>query len=116
MNQEDVLANVIARGAWHAPPCAHLVFTYQAAPAYQQARKKMKYLKNTGNQPGDTYYNEWPVPMYQPTQMPRLSVAEHEKIFANDDPLEDDSVANDTGAALVKELGDEVLPFLGSST
>ena len=68
-------------------------------------------LEDMGNRPGDTYYNDWPVPMYQPTQMPRISEAEHEKIFANDEPLEDDSVANDTGAALVKELGDEVLPF-----
>ena len=112
VNPEDVLANVTARGAWHTPPNAHLVFTYQSAPTDQQARKKMKYLKDQGNRPGDTYYNDWPVPMYQPAQMPRLSMAEHEKIFANDEVLDDDNlVADGTGAALVKELGDEVLPF-----
>ena len=105
------MSHVYARGAWHAPPTAHLLFTFQQTPPTQQARNNMKCLKDQGRQ-GDTYYNEWPVPMYQPSQMPRLSMADHDNIFANDDAIEEEDVLGDgAGAALVSDLGDEVLPF-----
>ena len=72
INQQDLLHHVQARRAWHKPPEHHLVFTFQTVPTTGQVRKKMRYLKDQ-DQPGDTYYNVWPVPMYQPAQMPRLT-------------------------------------------
>lgn len=59
---------------------------------------------------GDTYFNEWPVPMHQLAQMPRLTSAEHDAIFTLDQAM--DAGGDDgSGAAMVSDLGDKVVPF-----
>ena len=83
-----------------------MVFTSQTVPTTGQVRKKMRYLKDQ-DQPGDT----WPVPMYQPAQMPRLTQAEHDTIFAGDDVVIDDAEVDGAGTAILSDLGDKVLPF-----
>ena len=97
-------------GVWHKAPEHHLVFTFQTVPTTGHIRKKMRYLKDQ-DQPGDTYYNVWPVPMYQPAQMPRLTQAEHDTIFAGDDVVIDDAEVDGAGTAIISDLGDKVLPF-----
>ena len=51
--------------------------------------------------------------MYQPTQTPRLTPAEHDTIFTGDDVvIEDGDIGGEgAGAAMVSDLGDKVLPF-----
>ena len=109
INQQDMLAHVFARGPWHSTPDDHLVFTFQAAPQTGQVRKKMRYLKDQ-ERPGDTYYNDWPVPMYQPSQMPKTTTSEHDAIFASDDVV-GEGEGDGAGAAMISDLGDKVLPF-----
>ena len=109
INQQDMLAHVFARGPWHSTPDDHLVFTFQAAPQTGQVRKKMRYLKDQ-ERPGDTYYNDWPVPMYQPSQMPKTTTSERDAIFASDDVV-GEGEGDGAGAAMISDLGDKVLPF-----
>ena len=59
---------------------------------------------------GDTFFNEWPVPMYQPSQMPRVSMDEHEKMFVADTAV-DDGAEDGAGTAMIQDLGDNVIPF-----
>ena len=107
--QEDVLSQIYTRGLWNRPPEYDLVFTYQANPAEHANRKRMRYLKES-TRVGDTFFNEWPVPMYQPSQMPRVTMAEHDQIFATDTAV-DEGAEDGAGAAMVHDLGDKVVPF-----
>ena len=109
MAQEDVLTQVYARGAWNRVPEHHMLFTYQANPMEGGTRKRMRYLKEQTRM-GDTFFNEWPVPMYQLAQMPKLTMAEHDQIFALDTAI-DEGAEDGAGAALVNDLGDKVVPF-----
>ena len=109
VSQEDVLAQVYARSVWNRPPEHHLVFTYQANPSENGARKRMRYLKDNQRH-GDTFFNEWPVPMYQWTQMPKVTTTEHDAIFALDTAI-DEGEDDGSGAAMVNDLGDKVVPF-----
>ena len=59
---------------------------------------------------GDTFFNEWPVPMYQPSQMPKVNTDEHEKIFMHDTAV-DEGAEDGTGAAMLQDLGDGLIPF-----
>ena len=59
---------------------------------------------------GDTFFNEWPVPMYQPCQMPKVNMEEHDKIFMHDTAV-DEGADDGSGAAMLQQLGDGVLPF-----
>ena len=69
----------------------------------------MRFLK--GNErPADTYFNEWPIPMFQVSQMPKTSQDPHDKIFA-DDATRDAGAGDGDGHALVEDLGDKVVPF-----
>ena len=101
--------HVYARGPWHSTPDDHLAFTLQAAPQTGQVRKKMRYLKDQ-ERPGDTYYNDWPVPMYQPSQMPKTTTSEHDAIFASDDVV-GEGEGDGAGAAMILDVGDNVMPF-----
>ena len=59
---------------------------------------------------GDTFFNEWPAPMYQLAQMQKITNAEHEAIFALDTPV-DEGAEDGAGAAMVPDLGEKVVPF-----
>ena len=107
--QEDVLAQIYTRGAWNRPPEHHMLFTFQASPTDGSSRKRMRYLKDNTRM-GDTFFNEWPVPMYQLAQMPRITTAEHEAIFALDTAV-DEGAEDGAGAAMVTDLGEKVVPF-----
>ena len=109
VNQNEVLAATYTRGAWNQAPIHHVVFTYQAVQQAYSGRKKMKYLK-TNDKEADTYFNEWPVPMLQVSQMAKTTKAEHGQIF-KDDLAEDEGDEDGAGAAVVTELGDKVVPF-----
>jgi hypothetical protein len=85
------------------------VFTYQACPQTSHGRKKMRYLKDNEIM-GDTYFNEWPVPMYQLSQMPKVTMNEHDAIFA-DDTAVDEGGEDGAGAAMMQDLGEKVVPF-----
>ena len=69
----------------------------------------MRYLKDQ-ERPADTYFNEWPVPMFQLSQMPKTSQDTHDKIFA-DDAARDAGAGDGDGHALLEDLGDKVVPF-----
>ena len=69
----------------------------------------MKYLRENDTE-ADTYFNRWPVPLIPVSQMPKLSMAAHDSIFKNDVP-EDECVDDGSGAAMLTELGDNVVPF-----
>ena len=104
------MSQIHTRGAWNPIPQHHMVFTFQATPADASAgRKRMRYLKET-TRPGDTFFNEWPVPMHQLSQMARITPAEHEAIFSLDTPM-DEGGDDGAGAAMVNDLGDKVVPF-----
>ena len=107
--QEDVLTQIYTRGAWNRPPEHHLLFTFQASPTDGAGRKRMRFLKENTRM-GDTFFNEWPVPMYQLAQMPKITNAEHEAIFALDTAI-DDGAEDGAGAAMVTDLGEKVVPF-----
>ena len=109
VSQEDVLAQIYTRGLWNRPPESHLLFTYQANPTDYGGRKRMRYLKEA-SRVGDTFFNEWPVPMLQPSQMPRCSQAEHDRMFAMDTAMDEGS-EDGAGAAMIQDLGDKVVPF-----
>ena len=109
VSQDDVLSQVYTRGIWNRPPEHHFVFTYQANPSDSAQRKRMRYLKDNARM-GDTFFNEWPVPMFMPSQMPKVTMAEHDQIFAHDTAT-DEGDENGAGAAMLNDLGDKVLPF-----
>ena len=109
VSQDDVLSQLYTRGAWNRSPDHHLLFTYQATPTENQGRKKMKFLKENVRV-GDTYFNEWPVPMYQMAQMSKMTTTEHENLFALDTAM-DEGAEDGAGAAMVADLGDKVVPF-----
>ena len=69
----------------------------------------MRYLKDT-TRPGDTCFNEWPVPMHQLSQMARITPSEHEAIFSLDTAM-DEGGDDGAGTAMVNDLGDKVVPF-----
>ena len=107
--QADLLSHIYTRGAWNRSPDHHLLFTYQANPQDCQGRKKMRYLKDN-ERAGDTYFNEWPVPMYQFSQMTRVTVLEHDNVFAEDMALPEEG-EDGSGAAMISDLGDKVVAF-----
>ena len=109
VSQEDMLSQMYARGLWNPSPEHHVLFTYQANPSEHSGRKRMRHLKDN-TRCGDTFFNEWPVPMYQPSQMPRVSMDEHEKIFIADTAV-DDGTEDGAGTAMIQELGEDVIPF-----
>ena len=109
VSQEDVLAQIYTRGLWNRPPEHHLLFTYQANPTDYGGRQRMHYLKES-TRVGDSFFNEWPVPMFQPSQMPRCSQAEHDQMFAMDTAV-DEGAEDGAGAAMIQDLGDSVVPF-----
>ena len=109
VSKEDFLAHVYTRGLWNRPLEYKLLFTFQANPTDQTTRKRMRYLKDN-ERVGDTFFNEWPVPMYQPSQMPKVTPAEHEKMFALDTAI-DDGADDGAGAAMIQDLGDNVVPY-----
>jgi len=109
VSQEALLAHIYTRGAWNRTPGHHLVFTYQASPQECSGRKKMRYLKDHEKM-GDTYFNDWPVPMYQLSQQSKLTMAEHDCIFAEDHPV-DSGDEDGAGASQLQDLGEKVVPF-----
>ena len=109
VNQEDMLSQMYTRGLWNPAPEHHVMFTYQANPSDHSGRKRMRFLQDN-TRCGDTVFNEWPVPMYQPSQMPRVSMDEHEKIFVADAAV-DDGAQDGAGTVLIQDLGDNVIPF-----
>ena len=109
VSQEDVLSQMYTRGLWNPSPEYNLLFTYQANPSDHSGRKRMRHLMDNARC-GDTFFNEWPVPMYQPSQMPKIKMDEHEKIFMHDTAV-DDGAEDGTGAAMIQELGDGVIPY-----
>lgn len=108
-NQTDLLSHIYTRGTWNRAPDHHIVFTYQATPQTSQGRKRMRYLKDNETM-GDTYFNQWPVPMYQLSQMPKVTMNEHDAIFA-DDTAVDEGGEDGAGAAMMQDLGEKVVPF-----
>ena len=109
LSQEDVLSQMYTRGLWNPSPEYHMLFTFQASPSDHSGRKRMRHLKDN-TRCGDTIFNEWPVPMYQPTQMPRVSMDEHAKMFIADTAI-DDGAEDGAGTAMIQDLGDNVIPF-----
>ena len=109
VSQEDMLHHMYTRGHWNPSPEHHVLFTYQANPSDNSGRKRMRHLKDN-TRCGDTFFNEWPVPMYQPSQMPRVSMDEHEKMFAAETAV-DDGAEDGAGTAMIQDLGDNVIPF-----
>ena len=78
------------------------IFTYQAAPADSGGtRKRMCYLKDNTRM-GDTFFNEWPAPMYQLAQMTKITNTGHDSIFAVDAPV-DEGAEDSAGAAMVTD-------------
>eukprot|EP00974_Lingulodinium_polyedra_P078258 7577794-Lingulodinium_polyedra.AAC.1 len=59
---------------------------------------------------GDTFFNEWPVPMFQPSQMTKATMEEHDQIFSLDIAI-DEGAEDGAGAAMLNDLGDKVMPF-----
>ena len=48
--------------------------------------------------------------MYQPAQMPRVNIAEHDQIFATETTV-DEGADDGAGSTMVQDLGDNVVPF-----
>ena len=71
--------------------------------------KKMRFLK-VNYEPTDTYFNEWPVPMHQVSQMPKTTQEVHDNMFA-DDAARDAWADDGYGDALIEDVGDFVVPF-----
>jgi hypothetical protein len=69
----------------------------------------MRYLQDNARM-GDTFFNVWPVPMYQLAQIMQITSAEHDSIFALDTP-EDEGAEDGAGATMVTDLADRVVPF-----
>ena len=109
VSQEDLLSQIYARGLWNPAPEHHVIFTYQANPSDHSGRKRMRHLRDN-TRCGDTFFNEWPVPMFQPSQMPKATMDEHERMFTHDTAV-DDGAEDGAGAAMIQELGDNVIPF-----
>ena len=65
-------------------------------------RTRMRYLTEH-TRPGDTYLNDWPVPMYQVDQMTLISTVEQDLIFALDTPVDEGS-KDGSGASMVTDL------------
>ncbi|MCP3883971.1 MAG: hypothetical protein GY700_00545, partial [Propionibacteriaceae bacterium] len=104
-----LIRQVYSRGLWNRSPDHNLVFTYQAVPRNTTGRKSMKYL-NEGGASGDTAFNSWPVPFVSIASMPKVTEAIHDDIFAQDD-AQDSGAEDGTGAAVVRDLGDRLIPF-----
>ena len=110
MSQEDVLSQIYTRGAWNPARQHNIIFTYQAAPADSGGtRKRMRNLKDNTRM-GDTFFNEWPVPMGQLAQMMKMTSTEHDSIFSLD-KFVDEGAEDGAGTAMVTDLGDRVVPF-----
>ena len=109
VSQEEILAQTYTRGLWNIAPEHHLIFTYQANPSDHCGRKRMRHLKEC-SRVGDTFYNEWPVPMYHPSQMPKMTKDDHDKLFISETAI-DDGADDGAGAAMIHELGENVIPY-----
>ena len=109
INKAELLMQVYSRGAWHRTPDHNLVFTYQAAPRHGQTRKRMKYLTD-GATPGDTAFNVWPISLVPVANMPKASAKLHDDIFT-DDTAQDSGADDGSGAAVVDDLGEDLIPL-----
>ena len=65
---------------------------------------------NVNTRVADTFFNEWPAPMYQLAQMTQITNIEHDVIFALDAPV-NEGAEDGAGAAIVTDLGGRVAPF-----
>ena len=110
VNKQSLLQHVYTRGVWSRTPDHNMVFTYQALPRNTTGRKRMKYLSEAGGMFGDTAFNSWPVPMVPLANLPKSTLQVHDEIFEND-AAEDSGAEDGTGAAVVQDLGDLVIPF-----
>lgn len=106
----DLLRKFKAKSSFCGNSQSYVLWTTQRRTQHQ--RRNMKYLS------GDTFFNRWPIPSVAFSQLARLDMATHEKLFDTSSQREVLAFAEDpdeeTGAeALAEEteLRDEVIPF-----